>query len=75
MGESIRDAAAEGRLSLNVPLLLTHGTADVMTSYEASRQFVEALACPDKTFKSYPDAYHNCAISVYCPVNILYSAL
>lgn len=59
MGESIRGAAAEGSLSLDLPLLLAHGTADTMTSYEASRQFIESLVCADKTFKSYPDAYHN----------------
>lgn len=60
MGESVRTAAAEEQASLNIPLLVTHGTADVITSYEASRQFVESLACADKTLKSYSGAYHNC---------------
>lgn len=62
MGESVREAAAAGRISLHTPLLITHGTADVITSYEASRQFIESLAGADKTFKSYSGAFHNCRV-------------
>lgn len=45
------------------PILVTHGSADVMTNPEASKVFVENLICPDKTFCSYPDAYHNRTIN------------
>lgn len=45
--------------SMAVPLILTHGSADVITCPKASARFVEKLACDDKSFVDYPDAYHN----------------
>lgn len=54
--------------SIAVPLLLTHGTADIITCPKASSLFVDKLACRDKTMASYPDAYHNrTCIAIYGP--------
>ena len=35
-----------------------HGSADRVTSFEASKRFFEALRCEDKEFKVYEGAYH-----------------
>jgi alpha-beta hydrolase superfamily lysophospholipase len=45
--------------ALRLPLLMLHGTADRITSPEASRAFFEAAGSPDKTYRSYPGAFHN----------------
>ncbi len=47
-------------LSIPVPVLLAHGSGDIMTCHEASREFVSRLQSPDKTFRSFPDAFHSC---------------
>jgi alpha-beta hydrolase superfamily lysophospholipase len=44
---------------LRLPLLMLHGTGDRITSAEASRSFFEAAGSPDKTYRSYPGAFHN----------------
>jgi alpha-beta hydrolase superfamily lysophospholipase len=57
IGSEIR---ASERPSIDIPVLVTHGSADTMTCPSASRLFVERVACVDKTFYSFPEAYHNC---------------
>jgi alpha-beta hydrolase superfamily lysophospholipase len=44
---------------LRLPLLVLHGTGDRITSPEASRSFFDAAGSPDKTYRSYPGAFHN----------------
>lgn len=39
---------------------LGHGTADRVTSFEASQKFMERLAVQDKEFKVYDGWYHKC---------------
>ena len=55
-GERIMEAK---ECSIGIPVFITHGTADTMTSHEASQGFVEKLQCPDKTFQSYDGGYHS----------------
>jgi len=43
---------------LAVPLLLMHGTADRITSFEASRQFAETTPQELCTFRAWEDGYH-----------------
>lgn len=43
-------------------VLLAHGTADLVTSYDASKRFVENLKVKDKEFKSYDGWYHKCML-------------
>lgn len=52
-GEEIIRRAREFPL----PLLLVHGTADPVTSYEASVEFAQT-APPSTTFKEWPNLYH-----------------
>ena len=44
---------------LTVPLLILHGTADVVTSPNASRELHERSRSTDKTLKLYKDLYHD----------------
>lgn len=37
---------------------MAHGTADKITSYDASKEFFEQVASSDKTFKSLEGWYH-----------------
>lgn len=46
------------RPAIGVPVLISHGDADTMTSFEAARRFAARLECDDKTFKGYPGGYH-----------------
>lgn len=39
-------------VSLIIQILVAHGTADKITSYDASKEFVGLVASSDKTFKS-----------------------
>lgn len=39
-------------------VLVCHGTADQVNSFEASRLFVDCLGVPDKTLKAYEGGYH-----------------
>ena len=51
------ERAINNAASLHIPLLLLHGNADQITSYDASVQFAEI--CPDKcTFKSWSGQFH-----------------
>ncbi|MDN5322620.1 MAG: hypothetical protein PWQ67_1074 [Clostridia bacterium] len=49
--------ALEHSSDLNIPLLLMHGTADGITSYEASREFYQNTTC-DCTFKLWEGKFH-----------------
>jgi acylglycerol lipase len=44
--------------SLTLPFLVFHGTADVLTSPEASRRLYEAARSSDKTIRLYDGLYH-----------------
>ena len=46
------------RCPINVPLLLMHGTADRLTSYQAGKLFAQN-AGKNATFKPWPDMHHN----------------
>ena len=39
-------------------IFITHGTEDVVTSYDASKEFMEKLKVKDKTMKTYDGSYH-----------------
>ena len=58
------EAVENGRFVLNhanqfpLPLLLTHGTADKLTSFESSQQFATNAPADKVTLKLWPDAYH-----------------
>jgi alpha-beta hydrolase superfamily lysophospholipase len=54
---SIRIAATASKFS--APLLMFHGTADVMTSPVASRRFFEDCSSSDKTYIEVPGARHS----------------
>ncbi|ETW08805.1 hypothetical protein H310_01316 [Aphanomyces invadans] len=46
--------------SLPVPLLLQHGTADVICSIQGSRAWFDRIEdCPEKVFRTYEDAGHD----------------
>ncbi len=53
-GERIRDQMT----ALDVPLLIFHGTADELTSPDASQQLYEHASSDDKTLKLYDGLYH-----------------
>ncbi len=53
-GEEIIRRAREFPL----PLLLVHGTADLVTSHTASTEFAQAVPADKLTFKEWPDLYH-----------------
>jgi alpha-beta hydrolase superfamily lysophospholipase len=62
LGSESLDTIARTRAraaELRLPLLILHGTGDRITSPEASRSFFDATGSPDKTYRSYPDAFHN----------------
>lgn len=52
-----REAVANAA-RLQMPLLVMHGSADRLTSVEASRAFVEQAGTADKTLKVYEGFYH-----------------
>lgn len=56
---------AASTVTVSCPLLITHGTADGMTSHDASKGLFQKLTIRDKRFSSYPDAYHSCTASNY----------
>jgi len=47
-----------GAPSITKPILVAHGTHDKITSYDASKDFIEQVASSDKTFKSLEGWYH-----------------
>ncbi|WP_404785812.1 lysophospholipase [Altericista sp. CCNU0014] len=44
---------------LEVPLLLLHGDADGITSPQHSRSFFQSIQSVDKTYRHYPNSYHD----------------
>jgi len=52
------DAIVGGAPNITKPILLAHGTADKITSYDASKEFINLVASNDKTFKSLEGWYH-----------------
>ncbi|GJJ74126.1 acylglycerol lipase [Entomortierella parvispora] len=45
-------------ITKNVPLLICHGTADGLTSYDAAKAFFDKCEVDDKEFKTWPEFYH-----------------
>lgn len=54
----LEDGVSEGQLPLRV--WLGHGTADRVTSFKASQNFMNRLAAKDKEFRVYDGWYHKC---------------
>lgn len=52
--------ATKDAIQINCPLLLSHGSADKVTSFSISKDTFDKIDCPDKTFKAYEEAYHSC---------------
>jgi acylglycerol lipase len=44
--------------NFNLPLLISHGTEDTLTSHESSKNFYEKVPSVDKTFNSYEGYFH-----------------
>jgi acylglycerol lipase len=42
----------------NLPLLMTWGTQDRLTSMEAGKEFFDEVQCKDKLFKTFDGCYH-----------------
>lgn len=62
LGAEALDAIAWTRAhaaDLRLPLLMLHGTGDRITSPDASRSFFDAAGSTDKTYRTYPGAFHN----------------
>ena len=55
-GESLKHASEAGKLTL--PVLLVHGTGDIVTSHDASREWFSKVKSTDKTHHEYKDYYH-----------------
>jgi len=47
-----------GAPKITIPIYVAHGTADKVTSHEASKNFIEKVSSEDKTFKSLDGWYH-----------------
>jgi len=61
MAANIMDLAPAifgGAPNITKPILVAHGTHDKITSYDASKEFMEQVASSDKTFKSLDGWYH-----------------
>jgi len=52
------DIIFEGCAKITKPVFVAHGTADKITSYEASKQFIEKVGSANKTLKSLEGWYH-----------------
>ena len=50
--------------SKTMRLWLSHGSGDRITSFDASKRFVEKLDIKDKEFKKYEGWYHACKLTV-----------
>lgn len=48
----------ENTARFETPILLVHGTGDVVTSHVDSRTFFDAIPAKDKTYKEYAGSYH-----------------
>lgn len=48
----------EGMESIAAPILIMHGTADLLTPAEGSRRLFERVSSPDKTLRLYEGLYH-----------------
>ncbi|CCG80886.1 Serine hydrolase YJU3 [Taphrina deformans PYCC 5710] len=48
----------ENTSRFTAPLLLAHGDADSVCWHLSSKKFIEAIPSKDKTYKEYPESYH-----------------
>jgi alpha-beta hydrolase superfamily lysophospholipase len=55
IGREIR----RGAESINLPILILHGTADVVTDPVGSREVYKGASSADKTLQLYPGLYHD----------------
>jgi len=46
-------------ISIKCPVFISHGDADLITDYNASKEFIDKLECPDKHFASYSGGVHD----------------
>jgi len=49
---------AEGYRNIKIPILVTHGDKDTLTSFEGSKIFTERVLSQDKRFQGYPGYFH-----------------
>lgn len=55
-GESL--LLPENTSRFHKPILLVHGSGDMVTSHVASKRFIAAIPSKDKTYKEYDGVYH-----------------
>ena len=67
--EDSRDGKPEG----DVRVWVGHGTEDRVTSFEASKRWVDQLKVKDKEFKAYDGWYHKCEMFYYAEHCVEYS--
>ena len=52
------DHLTRHRKKIRLPLLIMHGSSDLLVDIEGSKEFFKAVSSEDKTFISCPDRYH-----------------
>ncbi|KAF8476969.1 Alpha/Beta hydrolase protein [Kalaharituber pfeilii] len=57
-GKMLQKAECYKKYNENIPLLVAHGTGDMVNEYESSKKFVELVNAKDKAFLTYDGWYH-----------------
>lgn len=57
-GKSLQKEEVYSKLNPNIPLVVAHGSGDMCTDHDTSKEFVENVNVKDKTFISYDGWYH-----------------
>ncbi len=57
-GDAIHSTSYRDQYDANVPLLITFGTGDQLTSFDAGYAFFDKVKCEDKTWKRYEGWFH-----------------
>jgi len=57
-GKTLQKPECYGLYNESLPLCIAHGTGDMVTHYQSSKEFVENVNAKDKTFLPYDGWYH-----------------
>lgn len=72
-GERLQKAEVVNQLDATKPILVMHGTGDMVTDYAASKKFAEtATKVKDLQFKSYDNGYHKCMFPIFTHPSVIF---
>ena len=64
---------AQGHSNVKIPVLVTHGDKDSLTSFDVSKALIKKISSQDKTFQEYPGYFHERKVYYYSIFTVFFT--